>query len=132
VKYALTRALEFKVIEDYDRVAELYLETYSSWRITQMMLPVNVQRNKLFFHKYNKNLTEHDYYMKTLALRSMRMGFISERVHSGAGNFKTRCPFLIETALSLFHVPKQTINKAINKAMDEVKKGTITIHGITI
>jgi hypothetical protein len=132
VKYALTRALEFKVIEKHDRIAELYLETYSSWKITQMMLPVNIKRNKLFFQKYNKKLTEQDYYMKTLALRSMRMGFISERVHSGAGYFETRCPFLIETALALFHVPKQNITKAISKAMDEVKKGSITIHGITL
>jgi AcrR family transcriptional regulator len=132
VKYALTRALEFKAIEGNDRVAELYLETYSSWKSTQVMLPVNVERNKLLFHQYNKGFTGQDYYLRTLALRSMRLGFISERVHSGPGMFDTRCPFLIETALTLFNVPEMNIRKAVGRAMDEVKKGSITIHGVTI
>lgn len=96
------------------------------------MLPVNIQRNKLFFQKYNRKLTEQDLYLKTLALRSMRMGFISECVHTGAGNFDTRCPFLIETALSLFNVPKQNIDNAVRTAMDVVNKGSITMHGIII
>ena len=64
-------------------------------RSSQVQLPINIQRNKLFFQRYNKKFTEQYYYNRTLALRGMRLIFITERVHSGAGNYKTRCPFLI-------------------------------------
>jgi AcrR family transcriptional regulator len=132
LRYALTRALEFKAIEKYDRVAELYLETYSSWRITQMVLPVNIARSKLFFHQYNRGLSEQDYLNKTLALRGMRLMFISERVYNGPGSYETNCPFLIETALTLYNVPKKNIEKAITKAMKIVSEDLAIVYGITI
>jgi len=122
LRYALTRALELKEVEDSDRVAELYLESYSSWRITQMVLPVNIQRNKLLFHEYNPDFTEQDYLNRTLALRGMRHMFILDRVKNGPGNFNTKCPFLIGTALKLFNVPKENIDKAVPKAISFVKK----------
>ena len=40
-KYAIYRALEFKMVEKSDKIAELYLESYSSWRMTQMVIPIN-------------------------------------------------------------------------------------------
>lgn len=132
LRYALTRALELKAIEKYDHVAELYLESYYSWRITQMVLPVNIQRNKLLFHEYNQEFTEQDYLNRTLALRGMRLMFILDRVNNGPGNFKKTCPFLIETALTLFNVPRENIDDAIMKAMKYVKKDRATVHGISI
>jgi AcrR family transcriptional regulator len=132
LRYALTRALELKEVEDSDRVAELYLESYSSWRITQMVLPVNIQRNKLLFQEYNPDFTEQDYLNRTLALRGMRLMFILDRVKNGPGNFNNRCPFLIETALKLFNVPKENIDKAVPKAVGFVKKNRSRIHRILI
>jgi AcrR family transcriptional regulator len=130
VKYALTRALEFKLVEDYDRIAELYLEAYSSWRIGGMVQPINMKRNKDFFHQYNPDFTEEDYHNRTLAMRGMRLIFISERVHSGPGKFDSWCPFLIETALNVFNVPKQNIDNAIAKAMEMVKSDKCIINPI--
>jgi AcrR family transcriptional regulator len=132
LKYALIYALEMKMVERYDRIAELYLESYSSWRITQAMLGMNIQRNKDFFHKYNEHFTDQDYYIRTLALRGMRLSFIAERVRSGAVDFDVKCPFLIETDLSMFNVPKNKIETALSRAKKVTKKDTLAIHGLTI
>lgn len=125
LQYTLTRALELKAVEKYDRIAELYLESYSSWRIRQMVLPLNIQRNKFFFHQYNPTFSEQDYSNRTMALSGIRYIFISDRVHKGPGNFETTCPFVIETSLSLFNVPQKTIEKAITKAMQRLRKKSI-------
>jgi hypothetical protein len=71
LKYALYRALEFKIVEKYDKIAELYLESYNSWRMTQMIVPRNMQRKKLFFHEFNAHFTKKDFYRLSLAMRGI-------------------------------------------------------------
>jgi AcrR family transcriptional regulator len=130
LKYAVYRALEFKRVEKSDKIAELYLESYSSWRMTQMVIPINMQRNKLFFHEYNQNFKKQDYYRISMALRGMRLIYIAERVHTGVNKFKEYTPFIIDTALAAFNVPKGKRETAIAKAMDIARKDHITIYGI--
>lgn len=121
-----------KFVEKYDSVAELYYEAYNSWRITQIMLDMNTRRNIEFFHKYNKGFTENDYYIRTLALRGMRLSFISERFFSKKLVFESKCPFLIETGLLMFNVPPGRIKSAIEKAMNTAKEDSFTFRGFRI
>ena len=132
LQYSVINALELKAVEKYDRIAELYLEAYNSWRITEMMLSYNNQRNRSFFHKYNKTFNDQDYNMRTLALRGIRLGFIAERVNKGILSFDMKCPFTIEMALSLFNVPERTIKSAINKTMIMINEKSIMIYGFKI
>lgn len=132
LRYALIYALEMKAVEKYDRVAELYYESYNSWRITEKMVRMNAGRNRDFFHKYNKGFTDQDYYIKTLALRGMRLSFIAERFFSGTIDFNIKCPLLIETGLRMFNVPGNRIKPAIDKAMAAVKDDRYTIQGFRI
>ena len=132
LQYSVINALELKAVEKYDRIAELYLEAYNSWRITEMMLSYNNQRNRFFFHKYNKTFNDQDYYIRTLALRGIRLGFIAERVKRCIVNFETKCPFTIEMGLSLFNVPKRTIQSTINKTMMIINEKSIMIYGFDI
>jgi len=129
LKYALYRALEFKIVEKYDKIAELYLESYNSWRMTQMIVPRNIQRKKSFFHEFNKNFTRRDYFRLSLALRGMRQICIAERVHTGINRFKEHTPFIIETALTFFNVPKQKRDAAVARAMAIARDNHGTLYG---
>lgn len=131
-RYAMTRALEMKAIERYDRIAELYHAAYSSWAITETMLPINISRKRMFFEAYNPDFTEQDYYNRTLALRGMRLSFIAQRLHEGPGKFETHCPFLLDAAFTLFHVPRQRTDEVIARTMELVKVDTITVYGFTL
>jgi len=122
LKYAVYMALEFKMIEKSDKIAELYRESYNSWRMTQMVIPVDVVRNKLYFHEYNKDFTRQDYYLISMAIRGMMSMYIAERVHTGLNKFKEHTPFIIDSALRAFNVPKKKRNEAIDKAMAIAKK----------
>jgi len=130
--YATVYALEMKAIEKYDRAAELYLESYSSWRITEVLHPINVERNKAFFHKYNPDFTDEDYYIKTLALRGMRLTFIKERLCAGRIDYQAKCSFLIETGLKFFNVPPKKIKEAIAKALELTSRNSLTLYGFRI
>lgn len=133
MQYALIYALEMKAVHKYKRVAELYLEAYSSWRITTFMMPFNLERNKAFFHRYNKDFTEQDYYLRTLSLRGMRLSFLTEQAHTGTLGFETTCQFLIRTGLSMFNVPPTKIDSTIKKTMQMVKKDmNLTVYGLSI
>jgi AcrR family transcriptional regulator len=131
-RYALIYALEMKIIERYDSIAQIYLVSYSSWRITQAMLPLNIERNRMFFRKYNKGFTDEDYYLRTLALRGMRLSIIAERVHSGLLDFRKKSPLLIETGLTMFNVPGKKIETAAARALELVRDDTVVIHGYSI
>ena len=122
LKYAVYMALEFKMVEKSDKIAELYLESYSSWRMTQMVIPRDMVRNKLYFHEYNKDFTKQDYYLISMALRGMRLMYIAERVHTGLNKFKEHTSFIIDSALKAFNVPKKRRDEAIDKAMAIAKK----------
>jgi AcrR family transcriptional regulator len=132
LQYALIYALEMKAVEKYDRVAKIYLESYSSWRISQVMLPLNIERNRLFFHRYNKGFTDTDYYLRTLLLRGMRLSIITERIYSGFLDFDIKCPLLISTGLTMFNVPKKKIEAAVERALELVKQDALVIHGFNI
>jgi AcrR family transcriptional regulator len=125
LKYAMTRALEFKLVEEDEMIARLYEEAYSSWRVAEAMIPVNMKRNRRFFHRYNPAFTDDDYRYRTVALRGMRALLISDRIHTGKGRFDVWCPFAIETALSLFHVPESDIARAVTRTL-----ALITDHDI--
>ena len=130
LNYSVYRALEFKAIEKYDHIAEFYLEAYSSWRMTKSIIRGNMQRNKLYFSRYNKNFTAQDYYRISMALRGMRLMYIMERVHTGTNKFKEYTPQIIETALAAFNVPKERRDAAISRAMDIAGKYRGTVNGI--
>ncbi|MBU1172023.1 MAG: TetR/AcrR family transcriptional regulator [Proteobacteria bacterium] len=132
LRYALTRALEMKAVERYDRIAELYHTAYSSWTVTQTMLPINIQRKRIFFEAFNPDFTEADYYNRTLALRGMRLSFFSQRLYEGPGQFETQCPFLLEAAFNLFHVPKPHTDTVIARTMELVKQDSMAVYGFTL
>ncbi|MCB9482098.1 MAG: TetR/AcrR family transcriptional regulator [Desulfobacteraceae bacterium] len=131
LKYAVTRALELKAVYRYKRIAELYLEAYSSWRITEMVLPINIERNRLFFEKYNKEFNEDDYTNITLALRGIRLIHFSERINSKKTDFEPKCRFLISTALKMFNVPEKEIIETIEKTIEIIKKDNISVYGMS-
>ncbi len=125
LQYAMTRALEFKMVEEDDMIARLYDEAYSSWRVAEALTPINMARNRQLFHQFNPGFTDDDYRNRTLALRGMRALLIADRVHTGPGRFKSWCPFAIETALTLFNVPKMEIQRAIARALDLIAEHDI-------
>ncbi|MBN1534300.1 MAG: TetR/AcrR family transcriptional regulator [Spirochaetes bacterium] len=131
LQYAIIYALEMKAVERYRQVAEIYYESYSSWRITEVMTAMNVQRNKQFFGRYN-DYSDDEYYLRTLALRGMRLIIISEHLHAGALDFGVKIPYLIRTGLSSFEVPADKAERTIAKAMKAVAVDRFRLHGLGI
>jgi len=132
LRYAFSIALELKVIDLSDAVAEVYLEGYLSWRITENMMPLLIQGAHSLFHTYNQHFTERDYYMRILAIRGARMNFIIERLNQGKISYETKCPFIMETSMTLFNVPRDRIRASIRQAMQLAADKRIELYGIRI
>jgi len=132
LKYAFRFALEMKVIDLSDIVAELYLEAHLSWRIMSSMMSLFLPIARTMFHPYNEHFTDQDYYLRFIAIRGARMHFMIERLHQGKLDYNVKCPFMIETALSLFNVPKAIIHESIRRSMHLINEKRIELYGYVI
>ena len=47
--YVLLYIMEMKAVSKYAPIAEIYHQAYSSWHITNFMLPLHIKRNKTLF-----------------------------------------------------------------------------------
>lgn len=130
--FALIRALEYRMWYKYRNAAAIGLDMYASWRITKRVLPVDIERHKLCFQKYNRTFTDQDYYSTTLAGRGMRLSLLTECFYEGPANFKKRWPFLIAAELHLFNVPERVIEEIIQKVKNLIGKKSITIRGLKL
>lgn len=132
LRFAVIYLLEMKAIQKYPNIAELYLESYSSWRITDELHPLNVNRNKQFFGCFNENFSHMDYHMLTLALRGMKLVFISEKINKDQLDFREKCSFLIRNSLTMFNVPQTRITKAIDQAFNLIEKRQWSLYDLTL
>jgi len=132
LKYAFRFALELKIIDSSAIIAELFLEGYLSWRITQNLLPLYLHRAREIFQRYNKDFTDQDYYVRILAARGARMNFMIERLNQGKIAYDIKCPFLMEASLVSFNVPQDIIKTTIKNALKLVNEKDIEIYGYKI
>jgi len=130
--YALNRVVELKAVAKHRNVAQTFLDVYSSWRISQKVIKADIERCRLFFQPFTKDYGEEDYYVRTLSLMGMRLSFIAECVHLEGVDFEKRWPFLVETDLQFFNVPKTEIQKTIEKIGTVINEKSFTILGVTI
>ena len=128
--YALNRVVELKAAAKHRILAQIFFDVYSSWLIRQRVLQADNERCKLIFQPFTKKYCEEDYYVRNSALWGMRLSFIAECVHLGAENFEKRWPFLVETDLQFFNVPKADIKKTIEKIATVINEKSFTIFGL--
>jgi DNA-binding transcriptional regulator YbjK len=132
LKYAITLTMELYAVEKDDRLAELFYEMYKSWTVFEMLARKGSERNKSLFKIYNPELTDSDYYKKTIAIKGCIYGFLAERFYGGNISFQDKTVTLLEMSLSLFNVPMSEIKNAIQKSYNIIKKNKIMIHGFEI
>jgi hypothetical protein len=105
---------------------------YKSWTVFEMLARKGSERNKSLFKIYNPELTDSDYYKKTIAIKGCIYGFLAERFYGGNISFQDKTVTLLEMSLSLFNVPMSEIKNAIQKSYNIIKKNKIMIHGFEI
>lgn len=132
LKYAFRFALEMKVIDLSEIVAELYLEAHMSWRIMSSLITLFLPFGRTIFDPYNEHFTDQDYYLRFIAIRGARMNFMIERLHQNMFDYHVKCPFMIETALSLFNVPPNIITPTVRQAMRLINEKDIEMYGYKI
>jgi AcrR family transcriptional regulator len=128
--YALNRVVELKAAAKHRILAQIFFDVYSSRRIRQKVLQADNERCILIFKPFTKKYNEDDFYVRSSTLWGMRLNFIAECVHLGAENFEKRWPFLVETDLQFFNVPKSDIKKKIEKIATVINEKSFTIFGL--
>jgi hypothetical protein len=122
--------VELKAAAKHGILAQIFFDVYSSRRIRQKVLQADNERCKLIFKPFTKKYSEDDFYIRSSTLWGMRLNFIAECVHLGAENFEKRWPFLVETDLQFFNVPKSDIKKKIEKIETVIHEKSFTIFGL--
>jgi AcrR family transcriptional regulator len=131
LRYVFGRVLEIKAAAKYRNVAEMYVEVYSSY-FKQGGMPIRIAGKKTLFHKYNKDLSDQNYYVRTIALIGIRWSFFNECACNGGGNFEAIWPVLVEAELTLFNVPDSVIKNTIEKTAKWINEESVKILEFTI
>ena len=115
LRFSLEIARQLSWMLNYEKIAELYLAAYTSWRISNEIVRLGSLRNKKLFREYNPGFTEEDYHSRTLAVKGILHGFADELVHARRTVDQERLYGLVEMMLLIFNVPAGQIRKTIRK-----------------
>lgn len=130
--FMLIRALEFRMWEKYPNASAIARDMYESWRITKRVMPMDIERNKIYFRQYTKAFTDQDYYVTTLASRGIRFSFATECHREGATAFKKKWPLMIKAEFRMLNVPQAIIEKNLRKVQKLLNKKSISIRGLKL
>ncbi len=132
VHYALIIALQLKIADNHERIAELYLHSYGSWRVSEIICLNSAKRNKAFFEKFSPGMTDQEWYTRSLAINGIIQNCIAEKLHSGKIAYDERLNVILTAAFGLFNVPQSKVKPAIDKACSLVKNRKISLYGVKL
>lgn len=122
LRFSLEIALQLKVVLKFERIGELYLAAYNSWRISKLIVRMGSERNQKVFHAYHPDFTPGDYYTRTLAIKGILHSFIDEFVHYRKIDDHKRIRSILETTLLILNIPEKQIKRTINKTQKIIEK----------
>lgn len=132
VHYALIITLQLSAAESHERVAELYLHAYGSWKVSEIICQNSAKRNRILFEKYNPGMTDQEWYTRSLAINGIIQNCIAERLNSGKIPFDDRLHVILTVAFSLFNIPQEKVRTAIAKTRELIKNKKINLYGVNI
>ena len=130
LRFALEIALQLNVIIQNKFIRELYLESYNSSRISQLIAHNGAQRNKELFKATHSKFTDDDFYVRTLAVKGILHAFIHEFGHDKKKENTARIDGILEMVLSIFNIPLAQIQRTIKTTLTIIKKQSIKAFGI--
>lgn len=130
IHYTLYIAIQLLAAENNKNMAELNLRAYRSWPISEIICDYSMKRNKVIFEKYNKNMTNEEWYARTLTLNGMIQNCIAERLHNGKLPIQLRLSVIITAALALYSIPSKNVHSIVNRTLEIIKKKKIHFYGL--
>lgn len=131
-RFSLEIGLQFYFIHKYKPVAELYLAAHESAEISMMIARSARDRNQELFQACCPGFTTDDYYAAALAVKGIIHSFVQESIYNRQNVPMDLMFRAIEIALTLYHVPPEEIEKAIQETHALIQKSVIRLYGFEI
>lgn len=132
VFYALEVSIMFITIHKYDRVAELYLSMYRSWRVSDLICRNHGVKNRQIFGKRNKDRTDEWWYIRSLAITGIMQNCIAERLNNNKMTVEMNIEIILTAAFGYFNIPINKIEPSVSRAMEIIKKNKVGLYGVYI
>jgi AcrR family transcriptional regulator len=131
-QYIMTVYIQLKAIEINCNLTDLFYNSYNLWGISEMICQNNAKRNKVLFEKYNKGMTDDDWFTRSLAINGVLQNIIYEKLNIGQIPLKDRLRLMMQIAISLFNLPPEKIEPSISKVEKIMEKNRFKLYGVRI
>lgn len=128
--YVLELSLLFSAVEKYDRIADLYLNMYRSWRVADMVCRNHGEKNRRLFERFNKGKADEWWYERSLAITGIIQNCIAERLQGGKIPAGEHLRVIFTAAFAYFHIPMARLEPAISRAGEIIRKKKAGLYGI--
>ncbi len=132
VHYTLIIFNQLRAIDSNSHLADIWNNAYSLWSITEMICINSARRNKALFGKYNGDMSDDDWYARSLAINSLLHYITLEKINRGEIPLGDRLRLVMHIAMSLFNLPPGKIELSIIKAEQIMSRNTVQLYGFKI
>ncbi|MBP7737708.1 MAG: TetR/AcrR family transcriptional regulator [Spirochaetes bacterium] len=130
--YILIIYYQLKASDISPQLTDIWHNAYSLWAIAEMICRNSAVRNKEFFGRFNKDLTDEDWYARSLAINGVLHNIILEQLNKGKVPLLERLRLVMLIAATLFNLPPERIEPSIAKAVRIMDKNKLQFYGISV
>ncbi len=132
VHYALANSVSFKATDTHEHLAELWYTSYNLWGISEMIHLENAKRSKILFKKYNKDMSNADWFNLSVVVDGVHRNLLFEKLNRNKISFKERLQMSMRIAMFLYNLPPEKIEPSIVRAEKILKNNQFEFYGVTI
>jgi AcrR family transcriptional regulator len=113
--FSIEIALHFKILEKYPAMVDIWHIIYGSEKGSAIIMNLASNAAVNWFGKYNPGYTKDDYYLQAIAMRGISLSFMSEERYGRSIDPVKRLSFITRSALIIFNVPEDEIERILDK-----------------
>lgn len=125
---SLEVALNFKLLEKYPTIIDVWHTVYSSEKGTALILDKATCAAIKWFAQYHRDYSCQDYYLQAIAMRGISLSFMGEERFGVKIEPEERLCFIVKTAMKIFNIPDDDIEGLVDKTNEIVADMDVSLE----
>ena len=128
----IQKETRLKVTDNNIHLTDIWHNAYSLWSVLEMICLASARRNKALFGSYNKDMTDEEWFSRSLAINGVLHNIIIEKFNRGTMPLKDSLRLVMYIVRSLFNLPIEKIEPAIIKTEKIMNNNKLRLYGVNV
>jgi len=132
VHYIMVIYIQLKVTDNNIHLTDIWHNAYSLWSVLEMRSALRARRNKTLFGTYNGDMTDDEWFSRSLAINGVLHNIIIEKFNRGTMPLLESLRLVMHIVSSLFNLPVEKIEPSIVNAEKIMNNNRLQLYGIKV